>query len=681
MEARFTALVLLLSLLFVAASASAFIRRGEEEQQAIHMKAQQATKGQQAAAEMTGDDCTTWYEQTDHGSAFRNAKDFGAKGDGVTDDTVALQHALTDGRSPQFSTKTPLVVYLPPGTYLVSDTLDLYFYTHLIGNYKCRPTIRLQDNSPGFASGQKYVLTATMDPSGQHVSNFYHQIHHVNLDLGEGNPMAIGIHWAVAQATSLRNMTINVGSAKSAFFGENGGGGFLGDLEIIGGDVGMMLGGQQWTLRSITIANSRTAGISFFWNWVFVLVDMHFYNCSTAILAPSAVDSLVVMDSSFTDCQIGISTSYPSSLHGLVLDRIQATRVPTITNGLSGSTTSTVTVRSWSQGHNYVQSQLQPNTMGNLNPTRSDTPMPALSRPADFATVFNVRDAGAKGDGVTDDTAAIASALQQHDVVFFPYGTYVISSTINLTATNVLIGEVYSLLAAQAGAPAFASADNPNPMLRLPAGPNSKPLLMDLMLTATGDVPGCVLLEWNSGPLSAMYDVHYRLENTVWALFHMTASGAGYIENSWMWIADHDIDTGDVITIKSPRGLLCESQGPTYMYGTAVEHNYLYNYNISGASNVHLLMTQTETPYWQSPPTAWGLTVTNSNNIWLYGTGYYSWFNGNQTNIAQVVNSQNVSMYAHNVYGAVNALAGDRTILAVYNDTFCAAITTNLPVE
>eukprot|EP00043_Microstomoeca_roanoka_P018212 m.193691 g.193691 ORF g.193691 m.193691 type:complete len:202 (-) comp16783_c2_seq11:2016-2621(-) len=136
MEARFTALVLLLSLLFVAASASAFIRRGEEEQQAIHMKAQQATKGQQAAAEMTGDDCTTWYEQTDHGSAFRNAKDFGAKGDGVTDDTVALQHALTDGRSPQFSTKTPLVVYLPPGTYLVSDTLDLYFYTHLIGNYK-----------------------------------------------------------------------------------------------------------------------------------------------------------------------------------------------------------------------------------------------------------------------------------------------------------------------------------------------------------------------------------------------------------------------------------------------------------------------------------------------------------------------------------------------------------------
>ena len=29
------------------------------------------------------------------------------------------------------------------GNYLVSATLPLYFYTFMVGNYKCRPTITL----------------------------------------------------------------------------------------------------------------------------------------------------------------------------------------------------------------------------------------------------------------------------------------------------------------------------------------------------------------------------------------------------------------------------------------------------------------------------------------------------------------------------------------------------------
>jgi hypothetical protein len=52
-----------------------------------------------------------------------SAKDYGAAGDGLTDDTTALQAALTHARA----------VYLPPGTYKISNTLTVGFGQTLCG--------------------------------------------------------------------------------------------------------------------------------------------------------------------------------------------------------------------------------------------------------------------------------------------------------------------------------------------------------------------------------------------------------------------------------------------------------------------------------------------------------------------------------------------------------------------
>jgi ABC-type amino acid transport substrate-binding protein len=71
------------------------------------------------------DDCTTWYETTQHGPGFRNVSTYGATGNGVTDDTNAIIAALTNGRSPAFTTNDPTIVYFPPGNYLVSRTVGL----------------------------------------------------------------------------------------------------------------------------------------------------------------------------------------------------------------------------------------------------------------------------------------------------------------------------------------------------------------------------------------------------------------------------------------------------------------------------------------------------------------------------------------------------------------------------
>lgn len=69
-------------------------------------------------------------------TVFRNVKDFGARGDGVTDDTAAIQRAVAQGNrcgpsACESSTNTPAIVYFPEGTYLISSSIIDYYYTQV----------------------------------------------------------------------------------------------------------------------------------------------------------------------------------------------------------------------------------------------------------------------------------------------------------------------------------------------------------------------------------------------------------------------------------------------------------------------------------------------------------------------------------------------------------------------
>ena len=96
------------------------------------------------------------YGRLPHGEGFRNVRDFGAKGDGVSDDTAAFVRALELGRGGQGTReKTPANVYVPSGTYLISDTLIVYRATMLAGDADTPPTPVLKKNASGFGDTEK----------------------------------------------------------------------------------------------------------------------------------------------------------------------------------------------------------------------------------------------------------------------------------------------------------------------------------------------------------------------------------------------------------------------------------------------------------------------------------------------------------------------------------------------
>lgn len=159
------------------------------------------------------------------------------------------------------STTTPSIVYFPAGTYLITSPLLMFYYTQLIGDATNLPVIKGAASFYGIAllDADQYYPGGANWYTNQ--NNFYRQVRNFVIDMTAMDPTTgygAGIHWQVAQATSLQNIVFNMvvggkDNKQQGIFMDNGSANFFGDLIFNGGDICMFMGNQVGFLSSFPL--------------------------------------------------------------------------------------------------------------------------------------------------------------------------------------------------------------------------------------------------------------------------------------------------------------------------------------------------------------------------------------------------------------------------------------------
>lgn len=141
---------------------------------------------------------------------------FGARGDGIADDTAAIQRALSEtvppgkGADPRGVLR---IVYLPNGTYKITNTLRwrtaYQRYLVLQGQSRTGTVIRLADKSKGFGNPKRpRAAVSTLRAQDGLRDSFRNGLYDLTIDTGRFNPGAVGLDFITNNTGGLRNVTV-----------------------------------------------------------------------------------------------------------------------------------------------------------------------------------------------------------------------------------------------------------------------------------------------------------------------------------------------------------------------------------------------------------------------------------------------------------------------------------------
>ncbi|MGH8935438.1 MAG: glycosyl hydrolase family 28-related protein [Acidimicrobiia bacterium] len=425
-----------------------------------------------------------------------NVRDYGAKGDGRTDDTQAIRRTIQDNVGKQ------RILFFPAGTYLVSDSLQWrdaqgkwLAYLTLQGEGQAHTTIKLADGAPGFDDREQpraVVVTGSglsrgapsaggkdYEGLGEGNEAFRNYVFDLTIDTGRRNPGAVGIDFLANNNGGIVDVTIRsgdgVGAVGLSMTRKWPGPALFKNLWIEGFDYGIA---TRWTEFGLTFENlvlidQRVAGIHNDGN-VLSIRRLTSRNTVPAIVN-SGPDGLVVLLEA--DLSGGSPAASAISNAGFLFTRsVMTAGYRSAIEGLPG---------------NQVEQYVYPDVFGSTNPPAEWLPVQEAARPApdplsEWASVTDPAFAGgADPFDSRDDTAAIQSALDSgKSTIYFPssgrpdLGRYLINDTLVIPpSVNRIIG-LESFLAPMAQGQ-FGSAERPAPMFRFEEGSSEDVLVLE----------------------------------------------------------------------------------------------------------------------------------------------------------------------------------------------------------
>ena len=380
-----------------------------------------------------------------------NVRDHGAVGDGTTDDTEAIRRAVRAALDVESRYGSPRMIYLPAGTYLVSAPIEGKSEPHgwsggwragflLMGEGVDRTTIRLRDDAEGYGDADKPKwLIATGSESDRRTGPddeplggggnraFRHAVGHMAVDVGRGNPGAVGVDFVASNRGTVRDVRI-VAPEGSGYCGLRlerpwPGPALVKDVEIEGFAFGIRVAHAQYgmTLENIDLRGQREAGLLNSSN-VLAIRNLTSDNAVPAIRGTQGNGLITLLDSKLTGGEGGpavvgenrllVRNLKVSGYATAIDDRGVGRRVPASPQPIEVYASDTHTLTGGIEPSDRLELRDLPRHL-----------------PEDASKWANVRDFGDTSG--PDDYEALQAALDSgSEVVYLPNGSYQTSKTL-----------------------------------------------------------------------------------------------------------------------------------------------------------------------------------------------------------------------------------------------------------
>jgi hypothetical protein len=458
----------------------------------------------------------------DPNAVYLERGNFGVKADGVADDSDALQQAINRVQETTYDG----VVFVPEGRYRLSKTVYVWEGIRLIGYGAHRPVFVLGKDTPGFQEGSRHSMIQFADrrqPAGQPVWDaseftFYSGMSNIDFELQDGNPAAIAVRFHVAQHSMLTHMDFHLGRAKAALEDI---GNQASDIHIYGGQYGIvtkktspawqfLLMDSSFEGQSVAAIHTQEAG--------FTLVRDRFAHVPVALeIAEGQVEQLYGRDLRMEDVsEAALSLGDTKNLRSEVtLENIACSGVPRFVRGGDPIHTfsKAFVVDRFTTGLDIgedgrelgIAMHHKEHAVSQL-PTAVMSDIPALPPMSSWT---DVRTLGVKGDGGTDDTAALQAAIDTHRALFLPGGIYRLSGSITMKPNTVLIGlnPVTTQLTVFDGTKGFEGDGPAIPLLIAPRG--GRNIVTGIGISTGVANPRAAGILWMGGSTSLLDDVSF----------------------------------------------------------------------------------------------------------------------------------------------------------------------------